>query len=308
MRPCRLIVLVGLLVSISWAESAAAENSAFVHTATADTMGFSWTHLHHPQLNGEPDAIILVTHNMTPGGAVPVYDDHTIGVWYNSLESRWAIFHQDGTAVPLGASFNVEVATSDPKAFVHTATAGDIEDNTTWLDHPLLNFQPNAIVLVTQNWNPGGTGGVDNDHEIGVWYSGTESKWGIFNQDNAIMPEGASFNVQIVTTTYWSTVHTTSSSTIVGAFTVLDYPLLTYHPEAIILATPNWNPGGVGGAHHDHTIGTYFITSSHWLLFNQDNALMPEGVSFNLLVLEADFVFFDDFESGNTSSWSGTVP
>lgn len=175
------------------------------------------------------------------------------------------------------------------------------------MDHPLLNPQPNAIVLVTQNCNPGGTGGVYNDHTIGVWYSGLQAKWGIFNQDTAAMPEGAAFNVQIVTTTYWSNVHTTSPSSILGPLTVLDYPLLNDRPEAIILATPNWNPGGVGGAYHYHTIGAFF-SWDYWCLFNQDWAEMPVGVSFNFLVLEANFVCFDDFESGDTPFWCSTVP
>jgi hypothetical protein len=83
-------------------------------------------------------------------------------------------------------------------AFVHDATAENVSANSTYLDHPLLNGNPNAVVYVTQNWNPGGSGGKYNDHPIGVWYNGSRDRWAIFNQDREPMPEDASFNVAIL--------------------------------------------------------------------------------------------------------------
>ena len=60
----------------------------------------------------------------------------------------------------------------------------------------LTNGNPNAIVVVTPNWNPGGVCPcVYNNHPIGVWYTG--SQWAIFNQDIAAMPVNASFNVYV---------------------------------------------------------------------------------------------------------------
>jgi hypothetical protein len=79
--------------------------------------------------------------------------------------------------------------------FVHTATAANINSNWTEIDHPLTNDDPNAIVFVTQNWNPGDSSGQYNDHSIGVWYRSSTGRWAIFNQDIASMPEGADFNV-----------------------------------------------------------------------------------------------------------------
>ena len=51
----------------------------------------------------------------------------------------------------------------------------------TMIDNALTNDNPNAIVVVTPNYNPGGVGGTYDNHPIGVWYDG--SKWAIFNQD-----------------------------------------------------------------------------------------------------------------------------
>jgi hypothetical protein len=83
--------------------------------------------------------------------------------------------------------------------FVHEATVGNSSGNSTYLDHPLLNGSPNAKILITQNWNPGGgLGGTDNPHFVGVWYSSGSDRWAIFNQDGASMPVGASFNVLVM--------------------------------------------------------------------------------------------------------------
>ena len=80
-------------------------------------------------------------------------------------------------------------------AYIHRATAENISDNSTYLDNPLINGNPDAIIQATQNWNPETGDGVYNDHLTGVWYDTNAEQWAIFNQDRADMPEGAAFNV-----------------------------------------------------------------------------------------------------------------
>lgn len=130
--------------------------------------------------------------------------------------------------------------------FVHTATAANINGHYTYVDHPLTNDNPNAILLVTQNWNPGGVGGIYNDHPIGVWYSSSAKKWAVFNQDFAAMPTGAAFNVLIPATGADTFVHTATAANIAGNHTYIDHPFTNNNPNAIVLVTQNWNPGGVG--------------------------------------------------------------
>lgn len=80
--------------------------------------------------------------------------------------------------------------------FVHRATSENTLENWTRVDHQLINDNPNAILFVTQNWNPGGGwSGTYNDHPIGVWYHPYLQKWTIFNQDQEALPPGAAFNV-----------------------------------------------------------------------------------------------------------------
>jgi serine/threonine protein kinase len=81
-------------------------------------------------------------------------------------------------------------------AFVHRAAADNISSNSTYLDDPLANGNPDSFIIVTPNWNPDGTG-TYNDHPIGVWYDSGSGRWAIFNQDREEMPEGAAFNVVV---------------------------------------------------------------------------------------------------------------
>jgi hypothetical protein len=86
---------------------------------------------------------------------------------------------------------------SGTPVFIHRAISGaNIVGHYTRIDHPLTNGDPNAILIVTPNWNPGGVGGVANNHSIGVFYK--DGRWAIFNQDSAAMPDKAAFNVLIV--------------------------------------------------------------------------------------------------------------
>jgi hypothetical protein len=82
--------------------------------------------------------------------------------------------------------------------FIQHATPENTSGNSTYLHSPLTDGNPNAVLVVTQNWNPGGGSGKYNNHPIGVWYDRDRSKWAIFNQDRAAMPVGADFNVAVL--------------------------------------------------------------------------------------------------------------
>jgi hypothetical protein len=91
-----------------------------------------------------------------------------------------------------GAGVNTNTA-----AFKHQATAGNTSGHITTIDNAQCNGDPNAILIVTQNWNPNGGVGVYNAHEVGIYYDG-DNRWKIFNQDSAAMPANAGFNVLVI--------------------------------------------------------------------------------------------------------------
>jgi len=82
-------------------------DGAYIHFANSSNTTLNYTILDNPNLNGQPGAKLLVTHNWNPAGATPTYNPHPIGVWYTG--SRWAIFNQDLAAMPTTIAFNVLV-------------------------------------------------------------------------------------------------------------------------------------------------------------------------------------------------------
>lgn len=259
----------------------------FVHTATSENNAANWTSIDLPQLNDNPNAIFFVSQNWNPNGIGGQYNDHSIGVWYSSSSKRWNIFNQDKTDMDAGAAFNVLIPDGDYSVFVHAASPSNIVNNWTNIDHPLTNNNPDAVILITQNWNPGGIGNVYNDHPVGVWYSDISGKWGIFNQDKAAMPDGASFNVIIPPSGPTAFVHTALPTTLNINWTELDHPYTNNNLSALVFATQNWNPSGGSGIYNDHNIGVWYnFNTRRWAVFNQDQADMPDGASFNLIVSE----------------------
>jgi hypothetical protein len=87
----------------------AAFDAAFVHRATPENISANSTYLDNPLTNGHPNVIVYVTPNWNPGGGAGTYNEHSVGVWYDSDAQRWAIFNQDREPMPDGAAFNVGV-------------------------------------------------------------------------------------------------------------------------------------------------------------------------------------------------------
>jgi len=278
----------------------------FVHQATAANISGNYTVIDHPLINGNPNAIVFVTPNWNPGNVGGTYNNHNIGIWYSSSQQKWAIFNQDLAAMPVNAAFNVLVLVPQSDVFVHKATSANIFLNYSLIDHPLSNADPNAIVFVTSNWNPGGSSsGIYNNQNIGVWYSLTNQKWSVFNQNTtAPMPNNAAFNVLIPHPDASVFVHKATTGNTSGHITTIDYPLTNNKPNAILLVTPNWNPGGVGGTYNNHPIGVYY-TGGKWRIFNQDFEAMPPNAAFNVIVPRpgpGEAVFVHQASAANTIS------
>jgi hypothetical protein len=109
-----------------------------------------------------------------------------------------------GAAVELDGALKVSGA--NPTAFVHEATVASkvvpscLAAQCTFINNPLTNADPNAILIITQRYNVGASSsGVYNDNPVGVWYEPSLQKWVIFNENPAVpMPTGARFNVLVI--------------------------------------------------------------------------------------------------------------
>ena len=173
-----------------------AMDTAFVHRATEENSRGDYTYLSDPSIDGDPEAVVLVTPSMVRGSDGDGTYGHNVGVWYEPQAQKWAIFNQDRAAVPGGTTFQV-VVPGGPEKFVHRSEPGNITEKGTYLDDPLVNGKPAAILSVTQNWNPGGGAGTYNDHPVSVRYDAGRQRWTIYNTDGSAIPDGAAFNVGV---------------------------------------------------------------------------------------------------------------
>jgi hypothetical protein len=272
----------------------------FVHVARTVNIEGNWTYLDHPLLNANDSAVFFVTQNWNPKNLPGTYNPKAIGVWYDDSVEQWGIFNQDESAMPEEAAFNVHIPVEDSTVFVHDATLASIAYNYTLIDDPLLNDNPGATVFVTQNWNPAGQPGVYNNHVVGLWYSTTDEKWSIFNEDVATMPEDASFNILVASADETAIIHTATAGNTSGNNTRIDDPRIDGNPNALLTVSQNWNPGTAVGVYNEHPIGVYYY-DGHWRIFNQDYAAMPENAAFNILIPPTDSAAFTHVATATNS-------
>jgi len=169
---------------------------SFVHRAKDENSRGDYTYIGDPSINGNESAIVLAS--PTPDQEDIGTDSyrHNIGVWYEARAEKWAIFNQDRAAVPAGATFEVEVPQTSA-SFIHHADLLNTAGNYTYLDNQLTNGEPDAVLSVTLNWNPGSAGGVYNNHPLDTVYDAKLEKWAVLNRDGASMPKGAAFNIAV---------------------------------------------------------------------------------------------------------------
>ena len=173
-----------------------AGETVFIHRATDENSRGDYTSITNPNIDGDSRAVVLVSPGTErEGDGAPSYG-HNFGVWYTPTAHKWAIFNQDLAPVPPGSTFEVVVPATSAD-FVHQADPSNSAGSYTYLDNRLTNGRPDAVLQVTQNWNPGGGRGVYNDHPVGVIYDSTLDVWAIYNLDGAPLPQGAAFNVAV---------------------------------------------------------------------------------------------------------------
>ena len=83
--------------------------TAFIQVATAANTSSYITTINNPVCDGDPNAILIATHNYNPPGVTGNYETHPFSVFYNG--SHWEIYNDNGAAI-LGMSFNVLVIKS----------------------------------------------------------------------------------------------------------------------------------------------------------------------------------------------------
>jgi hypothetical protein len=249
----------------------------FIHTATAANSNADYSDLNNLYTNGCPGMLVYVTPDFTPG---TVWDTHPLGVWYNSWTSKWSIFHEDKTAVPLGATYNVTTFPfSNSAHFIQTATTTNSAGDETIIDNPVTNNQPTYQLIVTPNWS---VGYVYDPHPLGVWY--WAGHWIIFHEDGTPLPVGANYNVVVATLAfghaYLQTARVDNSA---GDWTAIDPLNVNNFPYVSVFGvyvTANWSGGGV---FDPHVLGVWYqVWTGQWVIFHEDQTPIPLNATYNV--------------------------
>lgn len=160
--------------------------NAFIHRAEAGNSSINRTYINNALCNGRENVHLLVTQR-----SEIVNDRAIVAAWDAANGGRWFICNQitpdvddlddaDRHGIPPGAEFNVLVIDSDHfgniRTFSHVAAADTIIPagmGISFIDHALLNGNPDAIFLAMPVWR-----GVSyNNSATALWYDDPEDAW-----------------------------------------------------------------------------------------------------------------------------------
>jgi len=168
-----------------------ANGTSFIHTVTVANSLANWSDIDNPLLNNNPSAVFFISKTWDNG----IYDVAHVGIWYDSGNSKWSVYNEDGfNPLQINSTYNIFVPAAATSFYKHTATSTYY---ITTLTNPLLDGNPDAKIFVVHDFtNTPATEGYIND-ELGVWYDG--SNWTIYNEDFlSSLFVGATFNVLII--------------------------------------------------------------------------------------------------------------
>lgn len=252
----------------------------FPAVARAGSINANWFPLAHPSTFGNSVARVFATPNFSLGN---VENSRPHGVWWVSGPNVMAVFNQDQSAMPVGAGYNVLVPAPvtplgvgparDANVFVVRATGST---SSVQIDDSSTNDRPDAIIVLTQNWNPQdapASAGVYNDH-VPTLRIFADERWRIANADDALLPAGAAFNVHAQPPSPSAFVVDIGGRS--GAVPI-SHPLLDGVPCAVIQATPVFADAN---ARWDLS---YSAGLGRWVIFRAAPGPWGPNTRFNLL-------------------------
>ncbi len=261
---------------------------AFEHVTTASSTIGNYTVLDHPQLNGNPNAVVNVIHRFPSGSGQ--YFNHVLGVWYSPSRQRWTIYmNESGTTMPDGYHFNVLVQANKETSFVLKATASNIKpapnDYVVVIDHPLLNNNPNAMVYAMHNWNPPGiSSNVIDNHPLGVLYF--SGRWTVYHTDFQPIPLNAAYNIFVTypkANAYSVEVDDQNST---ASTLHLNHSQLNSHADAVFFAIENFTPSEsiVGYTYGYPTYAAYDSGSGVWNILRVGGPNYNDNQAYNVFI------------------------
>jgi hypothetical protein len=248
--------------------------------ATAANTSGNTLALDHPTTNFALGARVFATPSFELGNVTYTAPP---GVYWLNASTQWRIFSENISGMPQNAGFNVfspaapnnSEIYADIGLFVQRLPAAGPTNPSTQLDHPSTNGRQDAILLVTQNWNPQdppASSGVYNNSHVTLEYFADE-RWRIANVSGNPIPNGAAFNVYAQPPSPSAFRHTARAGNIAFSATVLSHPLIDGKPCAKLQVSSYFGNGPFDV--------DYNTSSGRWMIY-ADNG-MVDGAVYHVL-------------------------
>lgn len=219
---------------------------AYQHVASYANIESDWTDLDNAAFNCCDYLPLFATPSMTRETVEPLADSGYVGMYWTG--TNWAVFHEDGSNMAAGAAFNVfyPVPVATNRAVTQTVSAANVFGLCMLIDQPDANNHADALLQVTANWNPPGSGGFYDNHPLNIGYNTSQHKWVVCHNDGSAMTNGLSYNIVVTPPITTPNAFIAQASGTVATLP-LDHPLLNGNPCAAPQVTAaNANLDGQG--------------------------------------------------------------
>ena len=175
------------------------------------------------------------------------------------------------------------------KIYVHVATSSTIDGTRTIIDHPDLNFNPNAKIVFCHAGFKNGSSVIPNPNPTGLWYQSSIGRWVIYNENAIPMIVNSAYNIYIADTSDVFT-HVATAANTAGTTTAI--PTTVASENSFMFHCNYFNPNAVQNTNFS---GSYFAAGLR-RIFNQNIAnsisigsayriLTPSTASLNQITL-----------------------
>jgi hypothetical protein len=277
-------ILFAFFTLTALSEAKAQHSEFFLHEAVDTTVSGYVSTIHHERLDGTLNMFPVFTHNFNPGGGQGKYQEDPLGLKY--AKGKWQLYNETLESFVNNTSYNILIPGSETTSWVHITTPENSTNNYTLVDHPKMNDKPEVKLFVCHMNNPTGAKGNSHPHHIGVFYSLSEKKWAVYNEDLVKMDGGLAFNIVLVDSSSDLTTmeHVVDGENLKDHLTILDHKDLNNNPDAKIVVSHRYNSADKGsGKYNNHSIGVYY-NGANWAIYNEDKANMPIGIIFNVAI------------------------
>ncbi|MCB1051939.1 MAG: hypothetical protein KDC71_15175, partial [Acidobacteria bacterium] len=216
-------------------------------------------------------------------------NDRTLGLWYDTLQARWAIYNQDtATNLAIGSRFNVWVV---PGGLETQVVYGN---GITWvaLDGPSFNRRPEGLVFFSTQFNP--------PEGAGFVYS-TEAqraafffdRWYLDNTGGPVFPEDLALLAVGVPANEAHFRQLTSEDTLSLGDSIVVHPLLNGDGFQLpFCANEAYETGSGIATNNDPIAMTYRADVGRWAIHNPAGGSVAADLRFHIGVPERDALSF----------------